>query len=57
VGTLARGEEPYRYYLAVALYETGQYARAKQELADVLPFIEITPDVARYRTKIEGAFD
>jgi tetratricopeptide (TPR) repeat protein len=55
MGTLRRGEEPYRYYIAVAYYETGQYARAKQELTAVLPFIEITPDVARYRTKIEGA--
>lgn len=55
LGTLRRGEEPYRYYIAVALYESGQYTRAKQELTAVLPFIEITPDVARYRTKIEGA--
>jgi hypothetical protein len=55
LGTLQRGEEPYRYYVAVALYETGQYERAKRELAAALPFIEITPDVARYRTRIEGA--
>lgn len=55
LGALRRGEEPYRYYIAVALYETGQYSRAKQELTAVLPFIEVTPDVARYRTKIEGA--
>src|SRR5205085_429900 len=45
-GTLMRGEEPYRYYLAVAYYETGQYGAAKRELASVLPFIEVTPDVA-----------
>ena len=55
VGTLRRGEEPYRYYIAVALYETGDFARAKKELAAALPYIEVTPDVARYRTKIEGA--
>ncbi len=55
VGTLRRGEEPYRYYIAVAAYETGDFARAKKELAAALPFIEVTPDVARYRTKIEGS--
>ena len=55
VGTLRRGEEPYRYYIAVALYETGDYTRAKKELAAALPYIEVTPDVARYRTKIEGS--
>jgi hypothetical protein len=55
VGTLRRGEEPYRYYIAVALYETGDFARAKKELAAALPYIEVTPDVARYRTKIEGS--
>jgi tetratricopeptide (TPR) repeat protein len=55
VGTLRRGEEPYRYYIAVALYETGDYVRAKKELEAALPYIEVTPDVARYRTKIEGA--
>lgn len=57
VGTLNKGEEPYRYYLAVALYETGQYRRAKRELAAALPFIEINESVARYRAKIEGAID
>jgi len=55
LGTLRKGEEPYRYYIAVAAYETGDYARAKKELAAALPYIEVTPDVARYRTKIEGA--
>jgi tetratricopeptide (TPR) repeat protein len=55
VGTLRRGEEPYRYYIAVALYETGDFARAKKELAAALPYIEVTPDVARYRVKIEGS--
>jgi tetratricopeptide (TPR) repeat protein len=55
IGTLQDAERPYRYYVAVALYETGEYAEAKRELASALPFIEITPDVARYRAKIEGA--
>lgn len=56
-GTLRRGEEPYRFYLAVAYYETGRFAAAKKELAAVLNFIEMTPDVAQYREKIEGAAD
>ncbi|HEV7239899.1 MAG TPA: hypothetical protein VGQ36_11730 [Thermoanaerobaculia bacterium] len=55
VGTLRSGEEAYRYYIAVALYETGQHERAKRELASALPFIEITPDVERYRARIEAA--
>jgi len=54
VGTLRSGEEAYRYYIAVALYETGQRERAKRELAGALPYIEITPDVERYRAMIEG---
>ena len=57
VGALRNGEEPYHYYLAVALYETGRYNQAKRELAAAIPFIEITPDVARYRAKIEGAIE
>ncbi len=56
-GALRRGEEPYHYYIAVAYYETGQIARAKNELAAALPFIEVTPDVARYRARIESAVD
>ena len=56
-GTLTKGEEPYRYYLAVSLYESGQYAAAKRELAAALPFVERTPDVERYRVKIEGAIE
>lgn len=56
-GALRNGEEPYRYYLAVALYETGNYAKAKRELAAALPHIEITPSVTRYQAKIEGAID
>ncbi|MGZ5444742.1 MAG: tetratricopeptide repeat protein [Thermoanaerobaculia bacterium] len=55
VGTLRPGEEAYRYYVAVALYETGQYEPAKRELAGALPYIEVTPDVQRYRAKIDGA--
>ncbi len=54
VGNLRSGEEAYRYYIAVAAYETGQFDRAKRELATVLPYIEITPDVERYRAKIEA---
>jgi len=49
------GEAPYRYYYAVALYETGQPAAAKRELEQALPYIEVTPDVAAYRDKIENA--
>jgi len=55
VGTLRSGEEAYRYYIAVALFETGQHERAKRELASALPYIEITPDVERYRARIEAA--
>lgn len=54
-GTLRSGEEQYHYYYAVALYETGNYAGAKKELSAALPFIEVTPDVERYRAKILGA--
>lgn len=55
LGALRRGEEPYRYYIAVAAFETGDRARAKRELAAALPYIEVTADVARYRTRIESA--
>jgi tetratricopeptide (TPR) repeat protein len=57
VGTLRRGEEPYHYYMAVASYETGKFAKAKAEMNAAIPFIEITPDVARYRAKIEASVD
>jgi len=57
LGTLRSGEEPYHYYHAVALYEMGRYNASKRELAAAIPFIEITPDVARYRAKIEGAIE
>jgi tetratricopeptide (TPR) repeat protein len=56
-GAFAKGEEPYRYYYAVALYESGRYRDAKRELAAALPFIEATPDVERYRAKIEHSLD
>jgi tetratricopeptide (TPR) repeat protein len=56
-GTIGRGEEGYHYYYAVALYETGRYGNAKQELAAALPYIAVTPDVTRYRAKIEGAIE
>ena len=54
-GALRPGEEPYRYYMAVAAFEIGQYDRARRELAAALPHIELTPDVQRYRVKIDGA--
>lgn len=57
LGALRRDEQPYRYYIAVALYETAQYTKAKEELTAVLPFIEETPDVSRYRVKIENAIN
>jgi tetratricopeptide (TPR) repeat protein len=56
-GGFRKGEEPYHYYLAVSLYETGRYNAAKRELAAALPYIEVTPDIARYRIKIEGAIE
>jgi tetratricopeptide (TPR) repeat protein len=56
-GELRAGEEPFRYYRAVAQYETGNYARARTELEAALPHIEITPDVARYRAKILAAIE
>jgi hypothetical protein len=49
------GDEPYRYYYAVALYETGDYTGARRELRAALPYIEVTREVARYRAKIDGA--
>ena len=55
LGKLKAGEEAYRYYIAVALFETGDFVTAKSELAAALPFIEVTPDVQRYRDKIGAA--
>ena len=54
-GAFAKGEELYRYYYAVALYEIGRHADAKRELAAALPFIQTTPDVERYRAKINSS--
>jgi hypothetical protein len=56
-GAFGQGEERYHYSYAVALYETGRYGDAKRELAAALPYIAVTPDVARYRAKIEGAIE
>ena len=56
-GAIGHGEEGYHYYYAVALYETGHYGDAKRELAAALPHVSMTPDVARYRAKIEGAIE
>jgi len=54
-GAFAKGEELYRYYYAVALYESGRYTDTKRELAAALPFIQTTPDVERYRAKINSS--
>jgi len=56
-GAIGRGEERYHYSYAVALYETGRYRDAKRELAAALLYITISPEVARYRAKIEGAIE
>jgi hypothetical protein len=50
-----RGEEDLRYYNAVSLFETGKFVEAKKELVCALPFLEVTDDITRYRTKIEQA--
>lgn len=55
LGTLRTGEQPYHYYIAVARYETRDYSGARRALEAALPFIELTPDVARYRDKILAA--
>ena len=56
-GTIGSGEERYHYDYAIALYETRRYRDAKRELAAALPYINITPDVTRYREKIEAAVE
>lgn len=56
-GAIGRGEEHYHYYYAVTLYEIGRYGNAKRELAAALPYLDVTPDVTRYRAKIEGAIE
>lgn len=53
IGTFARGEEDLRYYYAVSLYESGDYAAAQKELTCALPFIVATDEVLRYKNKIE----
>lgn len=53
LGTFAKGEEDLRYYYAVSLFESGDYAGAERELYCALPFIQVTDEVARYRVKIE----
>lgn len=54
-GAIQKGEEYLRYYRAVSMFETGDYKNAKLELKEALPHIEITPDVAQYRERIESA--
>ena len=54
-GAPQSGEEHFHYYRAVAFYETGDYVNAERELKVALPHIEVTPDVARYRERIEAA--
>ncbi len=56
-GAILKGEEYLRYYRAVSMFETGDYKNAKLELKEALPHIEITPDVAQYRARIEAARD
>ena len=56
-GAFAKGEETYRYFYAVALYESGRYRDAKRELAAALPHIKQTADVKRYKAKIEHAHE
>jgi hypothetical protein len=56
-GAIGHEEESDHYDYAVALYETGHYGNAKRELAAALPYITVTPDVTRYRAKIEGAIE
>jgi hypothetical protein len=55
LGPLTTGESAYRYDRAVALYELGRYAEAKEELAAALPYVAPSTEVERYRAKIEGA--
>lgn len=53
-GTFSHAEAQWQYDFAVSLFETGHYREAREALAAALPFIEVTPEVAHYRTKIEG---
>jgi hypothetical protein len=54
---LTASENSERYSYAFVLYELGEYGAAKRELRLALPHIEITPEVERYRMKIEGAIE
>jgi hypothetical protein len=56
-GGFSRSEAQQQYDYAVSLYEIGRYGDAKRELAHALPSLEVTPEVARYRTRIEGAIE
>lgn len=51
------GEDQQRYHYAVALYESGQYAAAKRNLAAAIGHIEVTPEVQRNRWKIENSIE
>jgi hypothetical protein len=53
LGALRTGEDDLRYYYAVSLFETGRHAEAQEQLALALPNLQRTPDVERYRVKIE----
>lgn len=53
LGTFSRGEEDLRYYYAVSLYESGAYPEAQKEMACAFPFVVVTEEVLRYRSKIE----
>ena len=56
-GSFARSEAQFQYDNAVSLYEIGRYRDARRELATALPFIDVTPEVARYRAKIQGSLN
>jgi hypothetical protein len=53
--TFARGEEDLRYYYAVSLYESGDFAEAKKQMVCALPFIRQTDEVLRYHDRIDLA--
>lgn len=45
--TFARGEDDLRFYYAVSLYESGDFAEAKKQILCALPFILETDEVLR----------
>jgi hypothetical protein len=53
--TLGESEEVSRYYVAVALYEVGEYAAAKLQMQCALPYIQPNEEVLRYWVKIDNA--